>query len=126
MESIINMKKTFALWLLAASLVAGIATAGYAQNTTTTPNGYSVPATADQRFLKPTVLAGCLGRGSSVDHYSLRGPRVQWWELKSDSVDLGFFLYLEVRVTVVKSPEDDGTLTVTDLAVVSSSCNEGW
>ncbi len=121
-----NMKKTFALWLLAASLVAGIATAGYAQNTTTTPNGYSVPATADQRFLKPTVLAGCLRRGSGAAQYSLRGPRVQWWELKSDSVNLGLFLDLEVRVTVVESPEHDGTFIVTDLALVSSSCKEGW
>ncbi len=46
-----NMKKTFALWLLAASLMVGIATVGYAQNTTTTTTPYlgSAPATGDQR-----------------------------------------------------------------------------
>jgi len=117
-----NMKKTFALWLLAASLMVGIATVGYAQNTTTTPYLGSAPATGDQRAPEATVLAGCLGRGSGADEYALLGPRVQWWELKSDSVDLGLFLDEEVRVTVVKSPENDGTVTVTDLVVVSPSC----
>jgi hypothetical protein len=120
------MKKTFALWLLAASLVTDIATAAYAQNTTTTtttPNGYSVPATADQRFLNPTVLAGCLRTGPGVDEYTLYGPRLQWWELKSDSVNLGLFVDLEVRVTVVKSPDDNSILTVTNLVVVMGSCN---
>src|SRR5271157_5912178 len=122
MENIMNMKKTLALWLLAASLVAGIATAGYAQNKTTTLDGNSAPATADQRATDATVLAGCLGRGSGADQYALRGPRVQWWELKSDSVNLRVFLDEEVRVAVVKSPENGGTLTVTDLAIVSPSC----
>jgi hypothetical protein len=123
MESIMNMKKTFALWLLAAGLVAGIATVGYAQNTTTTPYVNSAPATADQICPKPTVLAaGCLRRGPGAYHYALRGPRLQRWELTSDSVDLEVFLDEEVRVAVVKSPENDGTLTVTDLVVVSPSC----
>ena len=117
------MKKTFALRLLAASLVANIATAGYTQNTTTTTHGYSVAATADQRFLNPTVLAGCLRRGPGAYEYTLYGPKLQWWELKSDSVNLGLFVDSEVRVTVVKSPDDNGILTVTDLAVVMSSCN---
>lgn len=115
------MKKTFALSLLAASLVAAIAIAGYAQNTTTTPK--DVPATTDQRSLNPTVLAGCLRRGSAAYEYTLYGPRLQWWKLKSDSVNLGLFIDSEVRVTVVNSPDDDGILTVTDLAVVMGSCN---
>ena len=62
MDSIMNLKKTLALGLLAAGLVAGIATVGYAQNTTTTPNGNIAPATADQRGLKPT----CAGRLSGA------------------------------------------------------------
>ena len=123
MKNIMNMKKTFALWLLAANLVAGVATAGYAQNTTTTPNVYSVQATADQRFFNPTVLAGCLRTGSGPDEYTLYGPRLQWWELKSDSVNLDLFVNKEVRVTVVKSPEDDGILTVINLTEVMSTCN---
>ena len=117
-----NMKKTFALWLLEASLVAGIAIAGCAQNTTTTPSGNSGPATADQRAPEVTWLAGCLERGPGADQYALHGPRLQWWELKSDSVNLRAFLDTEVRVAVVKSTENDGTLTVTDLILVSPSC----
>lgn len=116
------MKKTFALWLLAASLVAAVAKAGYAQNTTTTPKGYSFPSTADQRS-NPTVLAGCLRTGSGAYEYTLYGPRLQRWELKSDSVNLGLFVDSEVRVTVVNSPDDNGILTMTDLAVVMNSCN---
>ena len=42
-----NMKKTFALWLLEASLMASIAIAGCAQNTMTTPNGNRDAETAD-------------------------------------------------------------------------------
>jgi hypothetical protein len=122
MESIMNMKKTFALWLLAASLMVGIATVGYAQNTTTTPNGNIASATGGQRGPEMTVLAGCLERGSGADEYALFGQMVQWWELKSDGVDLGVFLDKEVMVAVVKSPKNDGTLTVTNLAVVSPSC----
>ena len=99
-----------------------IATVGYAQNTTTTPYGNSAPATTDQIGPKPTVLAGCLERGPGADQYALRGPSLQWWEFKSDSVNLRAFLDTEVRVTVVKSTQNDGTLTVTDLILVSLSC----
>jgi len=118
-----NMKKTFALWLLEASLVAGIAIAGCAQNTLTTPNGNSGPATADQRAPDVTWLAGCLERGSAADQYALHGPRSQLWApLKSDSFNLRAFLDTEVRVAVMKSTENDGTLTVTDLILLSLSC----
>ena len=117
-----NMKKTFALWLLGAGLVAGIATVGHAQNTTTTPYGNSAPATADQIGPKPTVLAGCLERGPGADQYALHGPSLRRWEFKSDSVNLRAFLDTEVRVTVVKSTQNDGILTVTDLIPVSLSC----
>jgi hypothetical protein len=123
MESIMNMKKTFALWLLEASLVAGIAIAGCAQNTMTTPNGNSGPATADQRAPEVTWLAGCLERGPGADQYALHGASSQWWApLKSDSFHLQAFLDTEVRVAVVKSTENDGTLTVTDLILASPSC----
>jgi len=117
-----NMKKTFALWLLAASLMVGIATVGYAQNTTTTSNGNIASATGDQRGPQVTVLAGCLERGSGADEYTLFGQMVQWWELKSDGFNLEVFLDKEVMVAVVKSPKNDGTLTVTNLALVSPSC----
>jgi hypothetical protein len=122
MESIMNMKKTFALWLLEASLVASIAIAGCAQNTMTTPNGNGGPATAGQRAQEVTWLAGCLERGPGADQYALHGPRLQWWELKSDSVNLRLYLDEEVRVAFAKSTANDGALTVTDLAIVSPSC----
>ena len=72
------MKKTFALWLLGATLVAGIAMAGFAQNTMTTPNGNTGAATADQRPPKlpgwPVVWSEvpvqisthCMGQGCNV------------------------------------------------------------
>ena len=117
-----NMIKTFALWLLEASLVAGIAIAGCAQNTMTTTNGNSGPATAGQRAPEVTWLAGCLERGPGADQYALHGPSLQWWELKSASVNLRAFVDTEVMVAVVKSTENDGTLTVTDLILASPSC----
>ena len=118
-----NMKKTFALWLLEASLVASIAIAGCAQNTMTTPNGNSGSATSDQRASKVTWVAGCLERGSGTDRYALHGPSSQWWApLKSDSFNLQAFLDTDVRVAVVKSTENDGTFTVTDLILLSLSC----
>ena len=121
--SIMNMKNTFALWLLAASLVAGIAITGCAQNPMTAPNGNGGPATADQRAPKVTWVAGCLERGTAADQYALRGPSSQWWApLKSDSFNLQAFLDTDVRVAVVKSAENDGTLTVTDLILLRLSC----
>lgn len=117
-----NMKKTFVLWLAAFSLMAGIATVGYAQNTTVTLNSNSASTTGDHRASEATVLAGCLEEGSGADEYALHGPRMQWWTLKSDSVSLEVFLNKEVRVVIVRPPENDGTLTVTDLTVVSGIC----
>ena len=117
-----NRKKTFALRLLQATLVAGIAIAACAQNTITTPNGNSGPATAGQRAPEVTWLPGCLERGPGADQYALHGPRLQWWELRSHSVNLRAFVGTEVRVAVVKSTESDGSLPVTDLILASPSC----
>ena len=118
-----NMKKTFPFWLLEASLMASIAIAGCAQNTMTTANGNGGPTTADQRSPEVTWLAGCLERGSGADQYALHGPSSQLWApLKSDSFNLQAFLDAEVKVAVVKSSENDGTLTVTDLILASPNC----
>jgi hypothetical protein len=68
-----NMKKTFAFWLLEASLVASIAIAGCAQNTMTTANGNSGPETAGRRAQEVTWLAGCLERGPGC-----RSIRIAW------------------------------------------------
>ena len=117
-----NMKKTFALWLLGATLVAGIAMAGFAQNKMTTPNGNTGAATADQRAPKVTWLAGCLERGPGADQYTLHGTRLQRLDPKSDRFHLAAFLDTEVRVAVVKSTESDDTLSVTDLILMSPTC----
>ena len=117
-----NMKKTFALWLLGASLVGGIAMAGFAQNTMTTPNGDTGAATVDQRAPKVTWLAGCLERGPGADQYTLHGTRLQRLDPKSDRFHLTTFLDTEVMMAVVESTESDDTLTVTDLILMSPSC----
>ncbi len=116
-----NISKTFALWLLAAGLIVTSAQIGHAQNTNTAQSENTVAATADQGA-KAVVLPGCLEQGSGADEYALFGPSVQWWELKSDSVDLAFFLNEEIKVNAVRSPSGDGTLVVTDLTLVSPSC----
>ena len=117
-----KMKKTFALWLLEVSLVAGIAIAGCAQNTMTTPSGDSDRAAVNQRAPEVTWLQGCLQRGIGADQYALSGASLQGRQLKSDSVNLRAFLDTEVRLAVVKSTEKDAPLTVTDLILVSLSC----
>lgn len=117
-----NMKKTLALWLLEAILVAGITIAACAQTTNTTPNGNSGPATAGQPVPEVTWLVGCLERSPAADHYALHGQKSQLWELKSDRVNLRAFVDTEVRVAVVKSTESDGSLPVTDLILASPSC----
>ena len=117
-----NMKKTFALWLVRASLVAGIAMAGFAQNTMTTPNGNTGAATADQHAAKVTWLAGCLERGPGAGQYILHGTRLQRLDPKSDRFHLTAFLDTEVRVAVVESTESDDTFFVTDLILMSPTC----
>jgi fumarate hydratase class II len=50
-------------------------------------------------------------------------PLAESWELKSESVDLSAHLDQIVTVTAVKSANGDGTLTVLDLKMDSTSCN---
>jgi len=117
-----NMKKTFALWLLKAILMGGIAMAGFAQNNMTTPTDNTGAAAADQRAPKVTWLAGCLERGPGADQYILRGTRLQRLDPKSDRFHLTAFLDTEVMVAVVKSTEKDDTFSVTDLILMSPTC----
>jgi hypothetical protein len=116
------MKKVFLAGLLAAGLLVGASKPGNAQNTPGFRSDNNSPSTADQGSSQVVVLAGCLERGPGAGEYSLFGQGLHWWQLKSDSVNLALFLNLEVEVSALKSPSDDGTFTVTDLTLVSTSC----
>lgn len=118
-----NMKKAFALWLLAAGLVAGAAGMGHAQEMATQGDNSGL-GTVGQDNSKVVVLAGCLERGSGAGEYALLGQNLHWWELRSDSVNLNVYLNREIRITAFESPSDDGTLTVIDLTMVATSCSQ--
>ncbi len=115
------MKKIFSIGLLAIGLLVSTANMTNAQNTAVVQSD-SGPTTPDQGSAKVVVLAGCLRRGPGSGEYTLIGPSLHWWELKSDSVNLRFYVDEEIKVSAVKSPSDDGTLTVTELTLVSTSC----
>lgn len=115
------MKKIFSTGLLAVGLLVSTANFGNAQDMTAVQSDNNAFTTTDQVSSK-VALAGCLERGSGAGEYRLFGPTLHSWELKSDSVDLALYLNEEVKVSAVKSPSDDGTLTVTELTLVSSSC----
>src|SRR5271167_3171889 len=104
------MKKLFLTGLLAAGLLVSTAKMANAQNTTAAQGDNNAPTTADQGSPKIVVLAGCLERGSGADEYTLLCPTLHWWELKSESVDLGAHLYQMVTVTAVKAGDDEGVL----------------
>ncbi len=115
------MKKIFSIGVLAIGLLVSTAKMTNAQNTALVQSDNGGSTTVDQ-IAKVVVLAGCLRRGPSPGEYTLIGPSLHWWELKSDSVNLGFYVDEEIKVNAVKSPSDDGTLTVTELTLVSTSC----
>lgn len=118
------IKKTFNLWLLAAGLLVAAAQVAQAQNTTTIPADTTQAATAKAEQGSPALvrLSGCLQRGSGDGEYTLFGPTLHWWELKSDNADLAAHLNQEVTVTAVKSADDNGTFTVTAVNMESTSC----
>ena len=93
-----------------------------ATNPEITTNSTGETSTAGQGDSNVIKLSGCLRRGSSADEYSLRGQTANSWELKSSSVDLSTHLEQVVEVTAVKSPDNDGTLIVTGLKMISNSC----
>ena len=125
------MKKRFLLSLFAAGLLmsaAEMANAQYAQTTqssttavaTTGDNGASAAGQSSSNLI---TLAGCLEQGAGADEYTLlSNPTINWWEVKSDSVDLAAHLDQAVTIIAVKSPSGNGPLTVLDLAMVSDSC----
>ena len=117
------MTKTILLWLLSVAILIGAAELALAQNTTS-PEGSPAADNTTNGNQQLMVLAGCLHRGSGAEEYSLSGPALHWWEVKSESVDLRTYLDEDVRVTALRTPDRDGTYTVTDLEVTSPSCAE--
>jgi hypothetical protein len=128
------MKKI--LWALAAGLL--MCTLGIAkpQNTAmiqltaasgaATVNDHNDAATADataadQTGLKVRILTGCLYK-TSANEYTLRGEFPNSWQLQSNSAHLARYVNEEVRVIVFNKPENDGTLIVYDLWMVSADC----
>jgi hypothetical protein len=120
------MKKIFSIGLLAVGLLVSTAKMTNALNTVVAQSDNGASTTGDQASSKVVVLAGCLRRGSGSGEYTLIGPALHWWELKSVSVNLALYIDEEVKVSAVKSPSDDGTLTVTELTLVSTSCGSWW
>ena len=118
------MKKAFILWLLAAGLLVGASGMGNAQ----TPaiqniNINTGAATTSQDNSNVVVLSGCLERGPGAGEYRLFGKNLHSWVLKSDNIYLEGFLAEEVKVAALETPNQDGTLTVIDLLVLTSSCS---
>ena len=113
------MKKTFLTGLLAAGLLVGATEIMHAQDTMTQQD---ITATAAQGNSKVVTLTGCLDRGPGGGEYTLFGPNLNRWVLLSDSVDLNLYVDKEIEVVAVKSPGNDGDLTVTQVRVMIHSC----
>ncbi len=114
------MKKTFLIGLLAAGLLVSATEIVQAQDTMTQQD---ITATAAaQGGPKVVTLAGCLDRGPGGGEYTLFGPNLNSWVLLSDSVDLDIYVNEEIQVAAVKSPGNDGDLTVTQVKVMVHSC----
>jgi hypothetical protein len=94
---------------------------------------------------KTRTLTGCLQKGEDANEYKLTAKNGGTWELKSDSVNLGEHVGHTVKITGVvsnakahgmkedakeemkehgmkKHATEHGHLTVTDLNMVSDSC----
>ena len=94
---------------------------------------------------KTRTLTGCVQKGEDANEYNLTTKKGGTWELKSDSVNLGEHVGHTVKITGVvsnakmhgmkedakeemkehgmnKNATEHGHLTVTDVAMVSDSC----
>jgi hypothetical protein len=94
---------------------------------------------------KTRTLTGCVQKGEDANEFNLTTKKGSTWELKSDSVNLGEHVGHTVKITGVvsnakmhgmkedakeemkehgmnKNATEHGHLTVTDVAMVSDSC----
>ena len=130
MKTVKMVMAFLALFLFAGS--AGLATS---QDTTKTTHK------------KVRTLKGCLQKGDDANEYKLITPKGSTWEIKSDGVNLGEHVGHTVRVTGVvshakmhgvkedakseakehgvdKNSTEHGHITVTDLSMVSETCQK--
>jgi hypothetical protein len=96
---------------------------------------------------KTRTLTGCLQKGDDANEYNLTTKKGSTWEIKSDSVKLGEHVGHTVTITGVvshhkehamkedtkaemkehgmdKDAKEHGHLTVTDLSMVSDTCQK--
>jgi hypothetical protein len=96
---------------------------------------------------KTRTLTGCLQKGDDANEYNLTTAKGSTWEIKSDSVKLGEHVGHTVTITGVvshhkehamkedtkaemkehgmdKDAKEHGHLTVTDLSMVSDTCQK--
>jgi len=116
------MKKQLWKSVLAAGLLAGISMAGWAQDTARTQPRSGSSMSASPADTKTVMFSGCLDRGSTADEYSLHVPTATSVELKSQSINLGGYLYKTVTVVAVDSGDGYGTLEVIDLRLDFPGC----
>jgi hypothetical protein len=127
------MKLKIAMVFLALFVFAGTAGLATAQTKTT--------------HKKTRTLSGCLQAGDSANEYNLTTAKGGTWELHSDSLKLGDHVGHTVTITgvvsnakmhgmkedakaeakehgVAKHSTEHGSITVTDLSMVSDSCKK--
>jgi len=129
------MKVKIAMAILALFLFAGTAGLAAAQDATKTTHK------------KTRTLRGCLQKGDDAKEYKLTTAKGGTWEVKSDGVNLGEHVGHTVRVTGVvshakmhgmkedakseakehgvdKDSAEHGHMAVTNLSMVSESCQQ--
>lgn len=147
MKKTIAVWTTAAALLLSAVGIVQAQQTTTTQETTTTTSTTDTGAgtTAADTHANVRSLTGCLQKGESANEYNLLGTDGSTWELKSDAVDLASHVGHTVTVTgavphstmhgmkedakseaqehgMDKSATEHGHLTVTNVSMVSNSC----
>ena len=118
------MKYLFLTSMLAAGLLIGSSSIAQAQNLWTqerTTSGSGAHPTDG----KTITLSGCLDRGAGANEYSIRAATASSEELRSDSINLGAYLYKTVMVVGLQSDNPNAPLEVIYLRLVSNAC-DSW
>ncbi len=136
------MKIRLTLWALATALF--FTTAVWAQTQDTATNS---DKSANDTHANVRTLTGCLHKGDSPKEYELVGDDNSTWEVRSDAVDLASHVGHTVTLTgavahatmhgmkedakqeaqehgMDKSATEHGHMTVTNVSMVSSSCDK--
>jgi hypothetical protein len=129
------MKLKIAVGVIALFMFAGVAGQAAAQDTTKTTHK------------KTRTLTGCLQKGEDANEYNLTAKGGGTWEIKSDSVKLDEHVGHTVKIVGVvsnttahgmkedtkeemkehgmdKNSTEHGHMTVTDLTMVSGTCQK--